>query len=123
MKCICWGADSPLRYGRKLCFSHILPVADMGLPIGYKSNPRECIEQMLKDKEMRLHRKLEIAYDLGLIKRNNTSKEWYFNNKFENYFSAAVVANIKQLLRQDEIDAENERQRLLEVANRGLAGQ
>ena len=37
-----------------------------------------------EDKEMRLHRKLEIAFDIGLIKRNNTSKEYHFNNVFEN---------------------------------------
>lgn len=55
LKVICWGADSPLRYGNKLCYSNILPVKDIGLPIGYKANPREAIEQMLRDKVLRVH--------------------------------------------------------------------
>ena len=55
LKCICWGADSPYKYGSKLCYSNILPVSDMGLPMGYKANPRDAVEQMIKDKELRLH--------------------------------------------------------------------
>ena len=77
--------------------------------MGYKSNPSECIEAMLKDKEMRLHRKLEIAFDIGLIKRNNVSKEYHFNNVFENYFSESVVKNIERLIKLDSIDAEAEK--------------
>lgn len=42
IKCVCWG-DS-IKYGNKLCYSFLLPVGDMGLPIGYKANARECIE-------------------------------------------------------------------------------
>jgi len=42
VKCICWGES--IKYGgNKLCFSFILPVGELGLPIGYKANPRECI--------------------------------------------------------------------------------
>ena len=57
--------------------------------MGYKANPQECIKQMLMDKLNRHNHRLEVAFDLGLIKRNNTSKEWHFNNVFENYFSAS----------------------------------
>jgi hypothetical protein len=105
LKCICWGADSPYRYGSKLCYSNILPVQDLGLPMGYKANPRDAIEQMLKDKSIRHHKKLEIAHDLGLIKRNNFSKEYHFNNVFENYFSESVVAGIEKLLKNDKLEA------------------
>ena len=56
---------------------------------------------MLKDKEMRLHQKLEIAWDLGLIKRNNFSREYHFNNKFENYFGEGVIKQIEKLLIPD----------------------
>jgi len=106
LKCICWG-DAPVRYGAgKLCFSNIMPVADMGLPTGYKANPRECLEQMLKDKEFRKFLKLERAYDIGLVRMNNFSKEQYENNVFETYFSESVVKNIERLLLQDQIEAE-----------------
>ena len=30
LKCICWG--DRLRYGPKLCFSYLVPVAELGLP-------------------------------------------------------------------------------------------
>ena len=87
LKCVCWDTNRPIKYGNKVCISNILPVADLGLPMGYKANPQECIKQMLMDKLNRHNHRLEVAFDLGLIKRNNTSKEWHFNNVFENYFS------------------------------------
>mmetsp|Transcript_19155 Transcript_19155/g.32658 ORF Transcript_19155/g.32658 Transcript_19155/m.32658 type:complete len:122 (+) Transcript_19155:258-623(+) len=42
IKVICWG--EPLSYGNKLCYPFILPVLDLGLPMGYKSNPKQCIQ-------------------------------------------------------------------------------
>jgi hypothetical protein len=42
LKCVCWGEK--IKYGEnKLCFSFMLPVKDLGMPIGYKANPMECI--------------------------------------------------------------------------------
>ena len=106
LKCICWG-DEPLKYGNgKLCFSNIMPVGDMGLPIGYKANPRECIQQMIKDKEFRTFLRLERTFDLGLIRRNNFCLERYENNTFEAYFSESVVKNIEKLLLQDREEEE-----------------
>jgi len=106
IKCICWGDH--LKYGAKMCFSNILPVADLGLPMGYKANPRECIAQMVADKELRFNKRLEVKHDFGLAKRNNFSKEMHFNNVFENYFSESVVKNIERLLLQDRIEEEEE---------------
>ena len=85
LKCICFGEN--IRYGGKLCFSFLVPVADLGLPIGYKANSRECMEQALADIERRKHQKLEEKYDIGLVRMNNFSREQYENNVFENYFS------------------------------------
>ena len=61
---------------------------------------------MLKDKEFRKFLKLERVYDIGLVRRNNFSKEQYENNKFEIYFSESVVKNIEALLLRDEIEEE-----------------
>lgn len=61
---------------------------------------------MLKDKEFRKFLKLERVYDIGLVRRNNFSKEQYENNKFEAYFSESVVKNIEALLLRDEIEEE-----------------
>ena len=50
IKCICWGTDT-IRYGdKKLCFSNLMAVEDCGLPMGYKANAQECIEQVINDK-------------------------------------------------------------------------
>ena len=84
IKCICWGPC--IKYGNKLCFSFILPVGDLGLPLGYKSNPRACIEQIIANQEKRDNDKLERKYDLNLARLNNFSLELYENNLFENYF-------------------------------------
>jgi hypothetical protein len=100
-----------------MCFSNILPVADLGLPMGYKANPRECIAQMIADKEARYNKRLEERHDYGLAKRNNTSKEMHFNNVFENYFSDSVVKNIERLLMQDRIEEEEAERQRLESAN------
>mmetsp|Transcript_15241 Transcript_15241/g.23522 ORF Transcript_15241/g.23522 Transcript_15241/m.23522 type:complete len:135 (+) Transcript_15241:373-777(+) len=69
LKCICWG--TPLEYGRKLCFSFILPVNDLGLPMGYRSNPRECIQEIREAKRKRQDKKMEDKYDLNLLRMNN----------------------------------------------------
>lgn len=42
LKCICWG--DKIRYGAKLSFSYLLPVSELGLPIGYKANAKECMD-------------------------------------------------------------------------------
>ena len=48
LKCICWGDN--LRYGLKRCFSFLVPVSDLGLPVGYKANAKECYEQAIKER-------------------------------------------------------------------------
>ena len=73
IKCVCWG-DS-IKYGSKLSYSFLIPVADMGLPIGYKANARECIDQIQRDRERRAHERLEVRHDLNLVRVNNFSKE------------------------------------------------
>lgn len=85
--------------------------------MGYKANPRECIAQMIADKEQRQNKRLEELHDYGLAKRNNTSKEMHFNNVFENYFSESVVKNIERLLMQDKIEAEEAERLKFESAN------
>ena len=39
---------------------------------------------------------LEKKWDYYLIKRNNTSKEMYFNNLFEQNFSDSIVKRIER---------------------------
>ena len=104
LKCICWG--SSISYGNKLCYSFLLPVADLGLPIGYKVNARDCVQQALQDKERRQHQRLEQKHDINLVRLNNFSLEQYENNTFENYFSASVVRQVEQALLQDRVEAE-----------------
>ena len=100
LKCICWGIDT-LRYGNKFAFSNIMPVEDIGLPIGYKANPQECMKQVFQDKIDRMNSRLEKKYDLNLVRLNNFSKEQYENNLFENYFTDSVIRQVEEALLKD----------------------
>ena len=104
LKCICWG--DKIAYGKKLCFSYILPVNDLGLPMGYKANGRECAELAIAERERRHNERLEVKHDLGLVRMNNFSLEQYENNCFENYFSASVVRRVELALLEDRVKAE-----------------
>lgn len=106
MKCICWG--DMLKYGGKLCFTNLLPVSELGLPIGYKANAKECMDQALLDQMKRRHAKMERKWDLGLVRMNNFSREQYENNVFENYFSASVVRQVELALMEDRVRADLE---------------
>tara|TARA_B110000285_G_C14794145_1_gene454405 strand:+ start:142 stop:558 length:417 start_codon:yes stop_codon:yes gene_type:complete len=73
LKCICWG--DRINYGKKLCFSYILPVTEVGIPQGYRVNGRECAEQAMRDREARVHARLEQRHDINLVRANNFSLE------------------------------------------------
>ena len=73
LKCICWG--DKIRYGAKLSFSYLLPVSELGLPIGYKANAKECMDQAFLDMQQRRNAKLERKWDIGLVRMNNFSRE------------------------------------------------
>ena len=105
LKCICWGKG--MRYGPKLCFSYLVPVADLGLPQGYRTDARSSMQAAMEERERLRHIHRERVYDLALQRLNNESREVYENNIFENYFSASVVAQVEALIEQERRDAEN----------------
>ncbi len=73
-----------------MAFSNLMPVRDLGLPMSYKAFKSEIRRAIAENEKIHLQDK-EQAWDRGLIKRNNTSKEMYENNLFENYFTESVV--------------------------------
>ena len=89
LKCICWGER--LRYGPKLCFSYLVPVAELGLPNGYRTDARFSAQTADEERERLRYIIRERQFDLALMRSNNFSREVYENNVFENYFSASVV--------------------------------
>ena len=89
LKCICWG-DFVVYGNGKMAFSNLMPVGDLGLPMGYKAS-KSGIKKAIAESEHIFHEDRERAWDRGLVKRNNTSSEMYENNVFENYFSKSVV--------------------------------
>ena len=73
-----------------MSFTNLLPVQDLGLPQGYKAN-KSIVNQILAEKDRVKHENKEIKWNMNLVKRNNSSREVYENNLFENYFSNSVV--------------------------------
>ena len=92
IKCICWG-DFVVYGSGKMSFTNLLPVADLGLPKGYKAN-KDVVNQVLNEKDHVEHDNRERAWNYNLVKRNNNSREMYENNLFENYFSSSTVAQV-----------------------------
>jgi hypothetical protein len=74
-----------------MSFTNLLPVADLGLPKGYKAN-KDVVTQVLSEKDRVEHDRRERAWNYNLVKRSNNSREIYENNLFENYFSSSTVA-------------------------------
>ena len=96
LKCICWG--SFVQYGSgKIAFSNLMPVGDLGLPIGYKAT-KSTIMKAVEDRNKLRHESLEQKWDRCLIKRNNTSSEMPENNLFENYFGERTLRQVEALL-------------------------
>ena len=73
-----------------MSFTNLLPVQDLGLPQGYIAN-KSIVNQILAEKDRVKHESKEIKWNMNLVKRNNSSREVYENNLFENYFSDSVV--------------------------------
>ena len=96
IKCICWGAFVQYSNG-KIAFSHLLPVADLGLPLGYKSS-KAAVQTAIDSRRAIQFARLEQKWDLGLAKRNNTSLELYENNTFENYFGHDALKRLEKAL-------------------------
>ena len=96
IKCICWGSFVQYSSG-KIAFSNMIPVGDLGLPIGYKASKAAIVSGMDDRKKLK-HKNLERRWDKALIKRNNNSAEVYENNLFENYFGSQTLTRIESLL-------------------------
>ena len=47
IKCICWG-DFVVYSNGKMSFTHLMPVAELGLPRGYKAN-KDAIRRALME--------------------------------------------------------------------------
>jgi hypothetical protein len=75
----------------------MIPVGDLGLPIGYKASKAAIVSGMDDRKKLK-HKNLERRWDKALIKRNNNSAEVYENNLFENYFGSQTLTRIESLL-------------------------
>jgi len=58
---------------------------------------------------------LERAWDRGLVRRNNQSKEVWENNLFHNYFGTTALAEVENLLRQDEVNAREQQRDAEEI--------
>lgn len=99
IKCICFG-DFVIYGNGKISFSNLMPVADLGLPRGYKAN-KDAIRRALLEQESWRHEQLEQEFNLNLIRRNRPPEQnssFHNSNIFENYFSASAVAEIERLI-------------------------
>ena len=76
-----------------MSFTHVMPVADLGLPRGYK-NSKTAWKQALKiEKEKTIKKKRKsvnsylniYSYDRGLLTRHK--KDAHAKDRFENYFN------------------------------------
>ena len=81
----------------KMAFTNILPIADLGLPAGYKTSKAAIKEAGEKEKETR-NREREKSFNFNLVRRHNVSKENHDNNKFENYFGTQTINHVKGLV-------------------------
>ena len=106
LKCICWGSFVQYSNG-KIAFSNLLPVADLGLPQGYKSS-KSAIKTAIESRNQIQYTRLERKWDKGLIKRNNTSSEVYENNLFENYFGQDAMTKFQASLENERNTEQND---------------
>ena len=83
LKCIAWG-DFVVYSRGKMAFSHLLPVEDLGLPVGYKSTKESVKESVRLVEEIR-NKVKENDYSRRLVKKEVYSDP-YEKSKFENYF-------------------------------------
>eukprot|EP00347_Sterkiella_histriomuscorum_P016595 403352585 len=90
LKLICWGDFIKYEKG-KIAFTNILPVEDVGLPIGYK-NSKESIKMALKQQEERKYRMKEGSWNKALVQKN--ARQGYEKDKFENYFGKNEVQRV-----------------------------
>ena len=99
LKCICWG-DYVVYSNGKMSFSNIMPVGDLGLPQGYKAN-KSAIIRALKDRDLMANLRMERNFDINMQRRNRTTATSYLyeDNQFENYFGAAAVREVEDLIR------------------------
>ena len=67
-----------------MAFSHLLPVEDLGLPVGYKSS-KESVRESVRLVEESKNKVRENDYSRRLIKKEIWSDP-YEKSKFENYF-------------------------------------
>jgi len=102
IKCICWG-DFVVYSNGKMSFTNLMPVAELGLPQGYKAN-KDSIKRALMEQESWRHEQLEREFNLNLVRRNRAPEQslsFHDSNLFENYFSASAVAEIERLIAGD----------------------
>lgn len=83
LKIVAWGNFICYSQG-KMAFSNILPVEDLGLPMGYK-NTKESIKDSIKLEEEMRNRAKESDYNRRLVLKSLKSDP-YESSKFENYF-------------------------------------
>ncbi|CDW85565.1 UNKNOWN [Stylonychia lemnae] len=95
LKVIAWGDQIKYTHG-KIAFNHLLPVQDIGLPIGYK-NSKESIKLALRHQEERKLKSKEYQYNNGLVRKK--AKVGYEADKFENYFGTNSKPESSQSLR------------------------
>lgn len=74
-----------------MSFSNIIPVSDLGLPIGYK-NTKDSIKFAMKEQEKRKERAQEGDWNRNLVKRKG--RTGYEADKFENYFGPKALEQI-----------------------------
>ena len=96
IKCICWG-DFVCYGSGKMAFSNLMPVGDLGLPIGYKASKSAVIEGERENNKAK-YIGMEKRWDRCLIKRNNFSAEMPENNQFENYFGESTLRRVEALI-------------------------
>ena len=96
LKCICWG-DFVCYGSGKMAFSNLMPVGDLGLPLGYKAS-KSAVIKAAEEKNKLKYGSLEKKWDRCLVKRNNTSSEMPENNLFDNYFDESTVRRVEALI-------------------------
>ena len=93
IKVIAWGNFICYSQG-KMAFSYLLPVEELGLPIGYK-NTKESVKEAMKLKETVKYKSKESHYDRRLVLKNIQSDP-YERNKFDNYFGKGAAKRLDQ---------------------------
>ena len=99
LKVIAWGEFVVYNKG-KMSFSNMLPVEDLGLPIGYK-NTKESIRESVKQVETIRNKVKENMYNRRLVLKNLMSDP-YEKNKFENYFGPKAAKKLEEMDENNE---------------------